>query len=323
MRLTDRNTDGRKARRGFTLTELLVTIMIFGLVVTPIIIVLGRQQRFYRSTSDIIEARTSVRQAIEMLPVDLRSLSTSDVYNKTDLYVSSDKTIEFRAMIGTSVVCRVNTVVKILVPPADMETALTTWIARPVAGDSVLIYDDSTMVGGDEDHWKAYAITGVQQVPASSSGACPTTTGLVTAADVAANRASYLLTLATGVTPSIAPGAPMRFFHTRRYELYQPAGSTSWYLGTFDCRASCDPIAALSGPYGAYSTDAATSGLRFTYLDSLGAEINPSNTAERAKIWRIKLSARADTRGTVAIPGKPAAIARDSISLDIALRNRK
>ena len=323
MHLIDRNSGERKARRGFTLTELLVTVLIFGLVVGPIIVVLGRQQRFYRSTSEIIEARTSVRQAIEMLPVDLRSLSTSDLANKTDLYVSSDKTIEFRAMIGSSVVCRVNTLTKILIPPADMETALTTWIARPVAGDSVLIYDDSTMIGASEDHWRAYAITAVQQVPAGSAGACPTTTGLVTAADVAAGRPSYLLTLATAVTPSIAPGGPMRFFHTRRYELYQPSGSTSWYLGTFDCRATCDPIAPLSGPYAAYSATAGSTGLRFTYLDSLGAEINPSNTDERAKIWRIKLSARADTRGTVAIPGKPAAIARDSISLDIALRNRK
>lgn len=323
MRLNGSRFDGRTARRGFTLTELLVTIFIFGLVVGPIIVVLGRQQRFYRSASDMIEARTSVRQAAELLPADLRAISSADVFNKTDLYVADDKTIEFRAMIGNSVLCKVNTTTKLVIPPADMETALTTWISRPVAGDSVLIYDDSTMIGGAEDFWKAYQITAVQTIPANAAGACQTSTGLVTAADIAAGRQSYQLTLASPVTLTIAPGAPMRFFHKRRYELYQPSGATGWYLGTYDCRSTCDAISPLSGPYASYSTTAANSGLRFTYLDSLDAELNPSNTTERARIWRIKLSARADTRGVVSIPGKPAAIARDSLTIDVALRNRK
>lgn len=315
----------RPARAGATLAELLVTLTLLGLVVGPMIVVLARQQRFYRSASDVIDARTHVRQAVEVLPGDLRAISSSDIRNGTDLYVAEDKAIEFRTFIGSSVICRVNSTLKLLLPPRELAagTNLTSWITKPQAYDSVLIYDDSAVAGRADDHWKAYQITNISNVPAATSAECPVASGFVQDVDIAAGKQSYIITLASPITTGITKGAPIRFFFRRRYELYQPAGSTNWYLGISQCRSSCTALAPISGPYAAYSATPGSSGLRFTYLDSLGAEINPSNTTERARIWRIRLAARADTRGPVDIPGKTGGVLRDSLSLDIALRNRQ
>lgn len=317
-------TPGR--RRGFTLPELIVTMVIMSAVLGALITVLSRQQRFYRSANDIMDARTQVRQATDLLPSDLRSLSSSDTRNGTDFYTATDKVIDFRTITGSSVICKNPSTTVIILPPVNLAagTALSTWQTTPQAGDSVFIYDDSTAASSNnDDHWALYSVTGVATVNSSSSSACGMSTGYVSAADTAAHKQSYKVTLGAALTSTISLGAPIRIFHRRRYELYQPSASSGWYLGTYECRASCGTLSPVSGPFAAYSSTASASGLRFTYLDSLGNELTPTTTAIRSQVARILLSARADTRGLVNIPGKPVAQLRDSLSMDIALRNRK
>lgn len=317
----------RIRRSGFTLVELLVTLIIMSVVLGTITTLLVRQQRFYRSTSDMMEARTQVRQAIDMLPADLRGLSSSDVRNGTDIYAASDKAIEFRAITGSSVLCRIPNTTTVVLPPLNLAagTRLSTWTGSLQVGDSLLVYDDSSSASGNnDDHWAIYGVTAVAAIGASSGSACGTASGFVSAADVTAGLVSYQLTLGAALTPTISIGAPIRIFHRRRYELYQPTGSSSWYLGTYECRTTCGTLTPVSGPFAAYSTAAGSSGLGFVYIDSLGAVIagTPSAT-QRATIARITITARADTRSEVDIPGRARATLRDSLSLDVILRNRK
>ena len=309
-----------RRQTGFSLPELLVALVLLGAVMGAMMTVLMRQQRFYRSANEIVDARTQVRQAIDMLPADLRVLSSSDVRNGTDIYASTDNAIDFRAITGSTVLCKITNASKILIPPTNLTagTALTTWIDQPQAGDSMLIYDDSAATGNGDDHWNVY---GIQNT--GSNGGCGMASGFLRQEDVDAGLTGYSITLTTPMTNTISIGAPIRFFRRRRYELYQPAGSTSWYLGMYDCRSSCGTLSPVSGPFAAYSATAGSTGLRFTYLDSLGAEVFPTSVTERAKIARIQLTARADTRAPVDIPGRPRATVRDSLTLDVTLRNRQ
>ena len=308
------------SRAGFSLPELIVALVLLGAVMGAMMTVLMRQQRFYRSANEIVDARTQVRQAIDMVPADLRVLSSSDVRNGTDMYASTDNSIDFRAITGSSVLCKITNLSKIIIPPTDLTagTALTTWIDQPQVGDSMLIYDDSAAMGNGDDHWNVYGISNV-----GSNSGCGIATGLVRQEDVDAGLAGYSISLAPPMTNTISIGAPIRFFRRRRYELYQPSGSSSWYLGTYDCRASCGTLSPVSGPFAAYSSTAGSTGLRFTYLDSLGTEVFPTSVTERAKIARIQLTARADTRAPVDIPGRPRTTVRDSLTLDVTLRNRQ
>lgn len=307
------------SRTGFSLPELILSLVLLGLVLGGMMTVLVRQQRFYRSTNEMMDARTQVRQATDMVPADLRVLSSSDVRNGTDLYTSTDKVIDFRAITGSTVLCKITNLSKILIPPTNLTagTALTTWMDQPQVGDSMLIYDDSAATGNGDDHWNVYAINNM-----TSNSGCGTASGFVRTEDVSAGLTGYSISLTTPMTSTIGVGAPIRFFRRRRYELYQPSGSSSWYLGMYDCLTTCGALSPVSGPFAAYSASAGNSGLSFTYLDSLGNVLTPTSVAERAKIWRISLSARADTRAPVDIPGRPRATVRDSLSLDITLRNR-
>lgn len=318
----------RVRRSGFTLVELLVTLIIMGGVLGTITTLLVRQQRFYRSTSDMMEARTQVRQAIDMLPADLRGLSSSDLRNGTDIYAASDKAIDFRAITGSSVLCRIPNTTTVVLPPLNLAagTVLSTWTGALQVGDSLLVYDDSSSASGNnDDHWAVYGVSAVATLDPGAANACGTASRFVSAADVTAGRVSYQLTLSPAMTPTISIGAPVRIFHRRRYELYQPSGSTNnWYLGTYECRTSCGTLTPVSGPFAAYSATAGSSGLSFIYLDSLAGVLPGIPSAvQRAQIARITLTARADTRSEVDIPGKARATLRDSLSIDVILRNRK
>jgi prepilin-type N-terminal cleavage/methylation domain-containing protein len=329
-----RTSANRRLRRsGFTLTEVLVALVLLGFVMGTMMLVLIRQQRFYRSANEIIDTRTQVRQAIAMLPNDLRTISTSDSRNDTDIYEASDKAIELRSIFGSSIICKKISVSQYVLPPVDVAkgTALTVWSREPVVGDSVLVFDDSTSVGSDDDHWENYKITAVSTLAATATNACPTTSGFVQAADVTAGKVSYLLTVdappSQTLSGTIGQGAPIRFFRRRRYELYQPSGSTSWYLGRTDCDHNgnvCPGLSPVSGPFAAYSTTVANSGLSFIYWKSDGTTFTPTTAlASKQQIAGIQIVARADTKTRVTIAGMANEVKRDSLSLNISLRNTK
>src|SRR2546429_6633629 len=72
--LTIRRAPSRRA--GFTLIELVIAMVLMSLVGGAIVKLLLRQQRFYNSTSDLIQTRQQIRQAAAMVPSDLRGISS-------------------------------------------------------------------------------------------------------------------------------------------------------------------------------------------------------------------------------------------------------
>ena len=63
-----RMTASRRRRKGFTLVELVMVAVLAVLVLGGMMNVLVRQQRFYRGTADLLEARSQTRQAAGILP---------------------------------------------------------------------------------------------------------------------------------------------------------------------------------------------------------------------------------------------------------------
>ncbi|HET7456897.1 MAG TPA: type II secretion system protein, partial [Gemmatimonadaceae bacterium] len=66
----------RGLRPGFTLIELMVSLVMFGIVSGIILGMVRSQQKFYRGATEIIDIRSQLRQASAVLPLDLRSVST-------------------------------------------------------------------------------------------------------------------------------------------------------------------------------------------------------------------------------------------------------
>ncbi len=311
------------AREGFTLAELLVALVLLGIVVGSMIGVLTRQQRFYSSAADLMDTRGRLRQVLAVLPSELRSVSPSDTLsggaNSGDIYAWSDHALEFRSVLGSSLVCWVTGVVPLTslrLPPVNLPNVLSAWQTTPVGGDSLLIFDNGAR------RWRAYAITAI--APVSGGAGCPSGAGqFLTAAQAALS--SYAVSVSPALSATIGVGAPVRVFRRVHYELYKETDGR-WYLGFFDCLSTyvppgCRALEPVSGPYRPYSGTPGLSGLLFTYYDSTGAVLTPG-VAQARNIARIDLTVRAQTQAPMSLSGGVRTVGSDSVRYTIGLRNR-
>jgi len=319
---------GHARRAGFTLVELLITIVLLGLVMGALLNVVVRQQRFYHGASEIIDIRSQVRQATHLLPSDLRGISTAGGavggVSVTDLYPGGMErhAISFRSSFGSSIACITDAGrTQLTLPPLDLAsgTVLTAWLRQPVAGDSLFVFDDMGVLGGT-GQWLPREIASVTTLV----DGCPASTGFTAAAD--AGKDSWLITLSTAL-PATVPvgtgvGTPVRFFQPVTYELIQAADGL-WYLGYSDCRTGRTPVCTdpqpVAGPYLPPSTDESESGLTIRYLDATGVDAaTPDDVAS------IRITFLGETPGDVQIQGLRTTDGRyrDSLSVLVAVRNR-
>jgi prepilin-type N-terminal cleavage/methylation domain-containing protein len=334
------STDAR--RFGFTLAELLVSLVLFGLVAGGILTMLQRQQRFYGSANALISMRSQLRQGLTVLPFDLRWVSTSDTNvnsastkNDADIYSRADDAIEFRQIIGTSVMCgkkATSPVDTVIILPQALTVVSTAFSMTPVVGDSILILDEGTMPGELDDRWRPYEITAFST--ASGTNGCPFVTSaslfgsgpLLSAADT--GKSSYRLTLSPALSTTTGTDVPVRIFRRAKYQLYQ-ASDNKYYVGYSDClrtyatASKCSALTPVAGPY--LPNSGTMTGLSFVYYDSTGAKVPPGLGLPHTKIARIDLTLRGETRravdrtGMTVLPTKY----RDSVAVTIGLRNRR
>jgi type II secretory pathway pseudopilin PulG len=272
-------------REGATLLEIVAVLGIIAVTTAAIGQTLARQQRLYRFTSEQIDTRRSVRDALGILAGELRGASVGDTVR-----LMSDSAVEFFSTIGTSVACTTLGPADLgLAPPAVTGVGATSWLTQPDTGDFALIY---RAVPGGAGAWERYRIKSLGSRVTST--ACPVMSG--PASGFAASASSYVLSLATPPTPptAIRAGSPVRFVRRGRYSLYKSSDG-KWYLGYRRCNALgasvCGSIQPLSGYYRSYSSDTTRTGLLFRYFDAANAAL--SSSADPLQLARIQISARA------------------------------
>jgi hypothetical protein len=295
--------------------------VLVGLVGSLIVGVLLKQERFYAGANEILLTRTQIRQAGTTLPGDLRAISSLE----GDIYAMTDTSIDFRSTFGTSVVCA-STVAssQISLPPVTLAkgSALTVWSATPTGNDSLALYVDGTNVGSTDDTWSYHRISGIAIASSNASPGCTSASGLMKSTDVSAANQSYAFTLSPTQATSVSAGASVRFFKKVHYSLYQAADGY-WYLGYYDCRTSrvpvCNAIAPIAGPLRPYVAGSPQlAGLRFTYYDNTGAV-----TAVKTAVSRISILLQADAQKTIQLAGGSPQTFRDSLRIEVGLRNWK
>lgn len=308
----------RRARLGFTLPEMLIVLAIFGITIGAIMTVVMRQQQFYRSANEVLTMRSQLRHGLGAIVADLRAISPA----AGDFYALSDRAIELRSSIGSSIACRLPTTKSIVIPPSTLTsgTTLSAWMSLPVATDSFFVYDDSSSV--TVAAWKGYKIETITAV--SDTSGCTTASGFVQASDM--TRSSYRITIPSTATlpPTLLTGAPIRFFRRARYELYR-ASDNKWYLGYFDCIAGrspvCNSLRPMAGPFRDYSTETDKSGLLFSFFDVNGAALTAA-TSSAPNVARVTVSLRGQTLAAVSLSGGTRSVLTDSLVMDVAIRNR-
>lgn len=323
-------------RGGFTLIELMIVVSLLGIIGTMLTTLLVRQQRFHRAVTNITDARARMRDVATIIPTDLRSISTAG----GDVLAVTDTTMQFRAFIGASVLCKYATTTVIELPPrvlapttpintaTKVSSLLTSWINPPAPDDIAYLYNHGTKEGNVDDQWDPIRIT--DTTSSTSSTWCPTTNvpAYTTADDNGARR--YRLTLATAPDQAkVGTGAPIRFAREVRYSLYVAADG-QWYVGyqrcvphaTYGQLGTCGNREVLAGPVLPATGDASTSGLYFQYFKKDGTAITAVTAADT--IARIQVGIRTTSesllKATTKIGGS--ITGGDSLKFTVGIRNR-
>ena len=79
----------RLTRRGFTLIELMVALVLLGVISTAVYKVMVSDQRIYQAQTQRIDLQQNIRAAATILPAEFRVLDASD----GDIYAMSSDSI--------------------------------------------------------------------------------------------------------------------------------------------------------------------------------------------------------------------------------------
>ncbi|HJU90951.1 MAG TPA: prepilin-type N-terminal cleavage/methylation domain-containing protein [Gemmatimonadaceae bacterium] len=295
-----------KNRRGLTLIEVMIAMVLLGLVLTGLTTVIMQQQRFYGGTAEVLETRANVRQVADILPSELRAVSPAD----SDIYAMSATSIDYRASTGSSVVCTMNGPrTQLTIPPTTTASlnGTSAWLSPPLNGDSLLVYDQGPTQASADDSWTVHVLTADP-----AAGIC-----LPFTANAAEAALGYTLNVTPALSLNVQVGASIRFFRRARFELFNGADGQG-YLGYSDCIPSrlpaCSAVQPVSGPY--LPLGGAPEGLSLSYFTTANAV-----TADPTQVARIDVVVRSRTRGEVRIAGYPSGRYTDSLTFSIAARN--
>ena len=294
-------------RRGFSLVELLVALVLLAIVSTAVYRVLVNNQRLYVAQTQRIDLQQNIRAAETILPAEFRELDASE----GDIQAMSATSLTIRAMRWLGFTCSPPVLglglanLPVTIRGGAPGQPLFFGARAPVVNkDSVLIYYDGNGTLRGDDGWALSRVTG------SAPLNCPTGgTGVQLTLGNLALPAPTPPAITSNFAGAITNGAPVRGFEVVTYQLYKPAGDTSWYLGLQPAGASMQP---LIGPL-------LPNGLTFSYFDSAGtAQNNP------ALVSRIDVVIRARTAMAVRTAGQgPMQATVDSVSISVALRNNR
>ena len=299
-----------RARRGFTMVELLVAMVLLGLVSAALYRVLVNNQRLYMAQTQRIDLSQNIRAAANILPAEFRQLDAGD--NPGDIVSMASDSITIRAPRWVTFVCVApvlngvaagrSMTVRGMAPGQAMFFGSR---AAAVGQDSMYVYNDGDQTSRLDDYYVPAKLTSIAaQVPGTCGGA-PAQPGTVVTWD-----GNFFG--GNNVASAITVGAPVWGYERVTYKLFRPAGDTSYYIGYRPDQPAGTTMQPIVGPV-------LSNGLTFQYFDSTGAP-----TAIRTRVARIDITVRARTNIAVRSGGTaPARTIVDSIVTSVALRNNR
>ncbi|MDA0329070.1 MAG: prepilin-type N-terminal cleavage/methylation domain-containing protein [Gemmatimonadetes bacterium] len=245
-------------RKGFTIIELLVVVVLGTMVVGAAMQVLVTNQRTYNAQSAVISGQQSTRMAVEVLFAELREVSPPG----GDILAMSSDSIRVRLMRKFSVICVTNFTGQ----PALTVVRLGQGPNAFAVNDSVFIFADNDEDIDSDDVWIIAQVTAVDQ---AVTVLCPQ--DLTPAHTLTFSGQSALF-----AADSVGLGAPVRSFEEYTFGLTTMAGDR--YLARRSGGGDMIPIAGPLRP---------TGGLEFVYRDADGVV-----TAVPADVRQIEVTIR-------------------------------
>ncbi len=227
-------------RRGFTLVELLVVVVLGGFIVLATYQVLITNSRIDAVNNARIQGQQNLRAGLAVLFGELREISPA----QGDLLAMESDSVTFRAQRAYGLACSVDYTRS---PPE-----VNAFQIGPVfeAGDSVFVLHDNDTLISNDDAWHVGTVRSVDT--SATCGGFPSQV----------LQLPFIATTAAAASPdTVRIGAPVRAFDVYTYGLYTIDGEP--YLAR-RLSTSSDP-APLVGPL------LPNHGLTLRYMDTLGA----------------------------------------------------
>jgi prepilin-type N-terminal cleavage/methylation domain-containing protein len=278
-------------RRGFTLIEIMISLILMLIVTGAVYKLILSSQRLSRAQTERMSLQANVRIGSLMVLSDLRELNTvtGGSIAENDILAIAASDITYRGMRGSGYICQAPTATQVRIS----RTSFSGYRDPVAARDSFYVFLDGNPDTETDDAWLPVAITAV-----STATACPGAMG----------AGITLITPNTAALVGLNTGTPVRFFEVMELKLHQADGR-SW-LGARSVSAG-EEIQPVLGPL----SDG--DGFLLTYLNSAGAV-----TADRTAIKSIQVTLRGISEGAVntGIEGSQSRVQEELVS-QIALRN--
>lgn len=280
-------------RRGFTLVELIMGLIIMGLVAAVLARVFISQQRLTVAQVEQASMQANVRTGTLIMANELREVATG-VSGGTDIKAFSATSLTYRAMRSLALACGATNSPS----PRVYIRATPVFGARPITPlrDSMLLFVENNPNDPDDDDWENLPINSI------ANSTCPFD-------GEPAFRINTTL-LPAGVQ---TPDAPLRTFEIIRISTVL-AGGHNWLAAHSLTDPAAPPLTPVAGPI-------TLAGLTFNYLDASG---NPTGTRSNIRSIRITLRGQSDwdvrPGSTIGVPLQPLL---DSLVTTVTLRNAR
>jgi prepilin-type N-terminal cleavage/methylation domain-containing protein len=282
-------------RRGFTLVELIIGMVLAAIVGVAIYQALVNSQRVYQMQTERAAMNSNTRTAIALLPMELREMSATDDV-ESDVVRAEPGYVEYKAMRGLFFVCSTPSATSVTVWSADsLAFGLRTTVTA--GQDGIVVFSEGSPGSRGDNDWIHAEVTAV-----ATGTACP------------GGQPSMTLTISS-VDPSggmsgVRVGAPLRTYEQLKVGTYSAGGST-WLGAQVHDGSAYGGIQPVLGPL----KDG--DGLVLTYFDSTGA-----TTTDEADVVRIGLRIVGQTSRPVYNAGDLRAVV-DTLITSVALRNNR
>jgi prepilin-type N-terminal cleavage/methylation domain-containing protein len=270
-------------RRGFSLVELLITMVVLGIVTAS----LGRilLQTFRVSESQLVQAdlQSNVRTGGLILPLEFREIGyDSNITTGAvtpDIEAMATNEIQFRAMRGYSTTCGTPSLNEIRFRKP------VTGLRLPLMTDGFLLYVENDENTGIDDQWIPLTVTAI-----NPNGLCGADSAVVLTINTPQVAPGVNLTLA-----SIFVGGPVRYFERIRFGTFVDTDGLT-YVGARSVSAGEADFRALVGPL------SAANGLQFRYFARNGTALDPA-TANPAAVRSVQVTIRGLGRQAINLAG--------------------
>lgn len=296
-------------RRGFTLIEIMVALVVFGLVAATLTQVIVNGQRVTAMQQARAGLQSNLRVGSMMVPNELRMLNQSDT---TDILDVSDTSIIYLAMRGYYALCAPPTSGTSINVMRVAGTGFNFDYRAPAVGDSAFIFYENDTLKMSDDKWVR---VGISAVSGASTCTYPATGGT--------SRSSLTLTLSPGIDVStytlskFLEGSPVRSYEVTRMSLFTSGGQQWFGMCTGGSVASPCSLQPVLGPL------ASSNGVTITRYDSAGNSITANTFAARNSLrsMSIRFIGTSDQQVARGTGNAGLGYVQDTLTTMVTLRN--